>query len=214
MRLVGRYSHDHNLGGISAALERLVLEHCEQVLTREQLERLIGSRADTFLTPLQNIFNQFDITSPLRKAHFMAQMCHESVDFQYLEEIWPDPQLDEHGVAHSGNRWQLNYEGRSDLGNTQVGDGYRYRGRGIIQLTGRANYRTYGALTNVDLENRPELASRPDVACAVAGHYWNSRNLNARADNDDVKAITRAINGGFNGLEDRISKLELAKDVF
>jgi putative chitinase len=214
----GHSSLDKALEDILLSFGRTVIIEAPMIpthISREQLAALIvDERVDAFLNPLNNIFEQFGITTPLRKAHFMAQMCHESGNFQWLEEIWPDPMLDADGIAHNGNRWQLRYEGRKGLDNTVKGDGYRYRGRGIIQLTGRANYRTYGALTNVDLEAYPDLATRPDVAAAVAGHFWNSRNLNQRADGDDIRTITKAINGGFNGLDDRIQKLEHAKEVF
>ena len=98
---------------------------------------------------------------------------------------------------------------RTDLGNTQPGDGPRYKGRGPIQLTGRKNYHNFGLLLGLDLEDNPEQAAEPDVGFRVSVTYWADRNLNAIADasDDDPEAafqrITRAINGGINGLEDR-----------
>lgn len=122
-----------------------------------------------------------------RLAHFMAQLCHESGAFRYMEELAS-------GAA---------YEGRADLGNTQPGDGKRYKGRGPIQLTGRANYRRFGRRLGIDFERHPELAAIPSIGLHTALEYWKDRGLNALADRDDIRAITRKINGGFNGLADR-----------
>lgn len=127
----------------------------------------------------------------LRLAHFMAQVGHESGSFQYMEEI------------ASGQ----DYEGRADLGNTQPGDGKRYKGRGPIQITGRANYRRFGRLIGIDIENAPEIAANPSIGLHLALEYWKDRKLNDLADRDDVEAITRRINGGVNGLADRKARL-------
>ena len=135
--------------------------------------------------------------SPLRLAHFMAQLAHESGNFRYMEEIAS-------GAA---------YEGRKDLGNTQPGDGKRYKGRGPIQLTGRANYRNYGRALGIDFENHPEIVALPSIGVMVACRYWTSQKLNALADADDVEAITRRINGGLNGLADRKAHLVKAKGL-
>lgn len=129
----------------------------------------------------------------LRLAHFMAQLAHESGSFRYMEEI------------ASGSA----YEGRKDLGNTSPGDGKRFKGRGPIQLTGRANYRRFGQRIGIDLERHPEIAAVPSIGLHTALEYWKDRDLNALADSDDVTAITRKINGGTNGLADR--KAHLAK---
>lgn len=129
----------------------------------------------------------------LRLAHFMGQCSHESGGFRYLEEIAS-------GAA---------YEGRVDLGNTQPGDGRRYKGRGPIQLTGRANYRRVGRRIGIDLESHPEVVGHPSIGLLVGCVYWADRSLNARADADDLLGLTRAINGGTNGLEDR--KVQTAK---
>lgn len=137
------------------------------------------------------------IDTPLRLAHFVAQVAHESGGFRYMEEI------------ASG----ASYEGRADLGNTQPGDGKRYKGRGPIQLTGRANYRTFGRQIGIDLEQHPEVVALPSFGLLVACMYWDSKGLNALADADDVVAITKRINGGTNGLADRQAYLTKAKDL-
>ena len=135
-------------------------------------------------------------TNKNERAMFLAQMAHESGNFRYDEEIWgPTPA-------------QKGYEGRSDLGNNQPGDGYKYRGRGYIQLTGRANYRQYGKLLGVDLENNPDLAKDPNIAARVAIEYWKRRVNRTAAQKGDVKTVTYNINGGYNGLADRIQKYE------
>ncbi len=127
------------------------------------------------------------IDSPARKSAFIAQLAHESGGFKYNEEI------------ASGRA----YEGRRDLGNTQPGDGERFKGRGYIQLTGRANYAAAGKALGLDLIKNPELASRPENAARVAAWYWNTRGLNGLADKGNFDGITKRINGGYNGKADR-----------
>jgi putative chitinase len=140
------------------------------------------------------------IDSPLRAAHFLAQAAHECDGFKTLEEY------------ASGRR----YEGRRDLGNIRRGDGVRYKGRGIFQLTGRANYRSLGQALGLPLEDNPELAEDPRNSVWIAVHYWRTRRfrgvpLNSYADEDDIVPITRAINGGLNGLDSRRAYLVRAK---
>jgi putative chitinase len=137
------------------------------------------------------------LDTPLRLAHFMAQVAHESGGFRYMEEI------------ASGQA----YEGRADLGNTQAGDGKRYKGRGPIQLTGRANYRTFGQRVGIDIEAHPEVVALPSFGLLVACMFWDSRRLNTLADIDDLGGITRAINGGVNGLAERQAYLVKAKGL-
>ena len=134
--------------------------------------------------------NNAGITNKNERAIFLAQMAHESGNFRYDEEI------------HDGS----DYEGRKDLGNTQPGDGKRYKGRGYIQITGRANYRHYGKMIGQDLENNPELAKDPNIAAQVALAYWKERGCSAPAQAGDNKKVTRIINGGYNGLKDREAK--------
>lgn len=138
------------------------------------------------------------INTPSRMAHFLAQIAHESGESRYCEEI------------ASGEA----YEGRADLRNTQPGDGKRFKGRGLIQLTGRSNYKKYGDARNKDYttDNHANLlATDPHTAVDVSCWFWVEHDLNTLADRDDVMAVTRAINGGYNGLEDRKAKLARAK---
>lgn len=141
---------------------------------------------------------KYGITTPLRTAHFLAQLAHESDRFKTTVE-YAD------GKA---------YNGRKDLGNVKFGDGPRYKGRGLIQLTGRANYRTYGKMLGVDLEKEPTPAAEFPLALEIACLYWKEKGLNAFADQDNLREITRRINGGFNGLKDRADLLAKAKTVF
>jgi putative chitinase len=138
------------------------------------------------------------ITTPLRQAHFMAQVGHESGALRYAEEIAS-------GAA---------YEGRHDLGNTEPGDGIRFKGRGLIQLTGRANYLRYGQAIGKDLvtnDHWRQVAEDPELAVDVACWYWDSHQLNQCADQDDLTTITKRINGGLNGLESRKTLLARGK---
>ncbi|HEV7257842.1 MAG TPA: glycoside hydrolase family 19 protein [Bosea sp. (in: a-proteobacteria)] len=141
------------------------------------------------------------ITTRLRLCHFLAQAAHETDRFRTLEEYG--------GVAYF-----VRYEGRRDLGNTQAGDGARYHGRGMFQLTGRFNYRRYGGLIGIDLEAEPERAKEPAVSLAVAFAYWRDRACNEAADADDIAAVTKRINGGRNGLAERARLLAAAKAIW
>ncbi|WPZ05675.1 glycoside hydrolase family 19 protein [Pelagerythrobacter marinus] len=153
-------------------------------------------RAQELALAANVLFPSYDIMgSALRLAHFMAQLMHESASFRYMEEL------------ASGQA----YEGREDLGNTEPGDGKRFKGRGPIQLTGRANYRKFGRRIGIDLERHPEIAAIPSIGLHTALEYWRDRDLNALADADDVVAITRKINGGTNGLADRRAHLAKLK---
>ena len=138
---------------------------------------------------------KFEINTRLRAAHFIAQIAHESNGFRTTVEY------------ASGNA----YEGRKDLGNNNPGDGVRYKGRGLIQLTGKDNYRTYGQRIGVDLVTNPELAADPVVSLTLAGQYWSYNGLNVFADRDDLETVTRRINGGLNGFDSRRAYLGRAK---
>ena len=181
---------------------RALLDGLPEGPTKEKLQvvmpRAKPAKLDLCYEPLVKAMNKYQINTPLRAAHFVAQVGHETASFLYMEEIAD-------GSA---------YEGRADLGNTQPGDGRRFKGRGLIQLTGRANYSAYSKDCGVDYVANPmTVATDPFVCVDVAGWYWNKRNINRLADRDDVKAVTKAINGGFNGLDDRMDYLYRAKQV-
>jgi putative chitinase len=141
------------------------------------------------------------VTTRLRICHFLAQAAHETDRFRTLEE-------------YGGAAYFARYDGRADLGNVRPGDGSCYHGRGIFQLTGRANYRRFGPLVGHDLEADPELAKQPAISLAVAFAYWRERDINRHADADDVIGVTKAINGGRNGLASRAQLLVEAKALW
>lgn len=156
--------------------------------------------AGQYAQPLENACIRFGIVTALQKAHFLAQVAHESDGFRTATEY------------ASGRA----YEGRKDLGNTQPGDGMRFKGRGLIQLTGRANYAAYSRDIHGDdrcVRNPAMVAELPDAVNA-AGWFWQKHGLNRLADRDDVEAVTRRINGGTNGLADRKRRLAHAKKLF
>lgn len=142
-----------------------------------------------------------DINTPLEVVHFLAQAGHETAGFRYLVEL-------------GGPTYCSRYDGRADLGNCDAGDGYRFRGRGIFQLTGRTNYAEMGRKLGADLVGLPNLAATPDLAIRTALEFWRSRGLAALAAADQVEAITRRINGGTNGLADRQDRLAKLKALF
>lgn len=147
---------------------------------------------------LQFTLDSYQINTMLRIAHFMGQIVHESAGMRTTEEFAS-------GAA---------YEGRLDLGNTQPGDGRRYKGRGLLQLTGRSNYRRIGGIIGQDLEGNPEIAADPAISLVIACEYWKnwgSNGINPLCDRDDLIAVTKAVNGGRNGLEDRRKYLGKAK---
>lgn len=174
-------------------------------VTAQRLLRLAPSGKRTIVEGIAAHFDRLAIDASvitrLRLCHFLAQAAHESDCFRTLEE-------------YGGTAYFARYDGRRDLGNTQAGDGARYHGRGIFQLTGRFNYRRYGGLIGVDLEASPERAKEPAVSLAVAFAYWRDRGCDKPADADDIAAVTRLINGGRNGLAERTRLLAAAKAIW
>lgn len=144
-----------------------------------------GKRAEKFLPYLNKYAQEFDINTPLRWAHYLAQIAHESGELRYTKEI------------ASGKA----YEGRKDLGNTHKGDGVRYKGRGLIQITGRANYRKYAGYCGYDVVEQPELLEQPLGATRSSMWIFDTFGCNKLADEDNLKVIRRKINGGYNGLD-------------
>ena len=158
---------------------------------------LARTRAVAFLAPLNAAMVEFGITTPARQASFLSQVGHESGQLCYVREL------------ASGQA----YEGRADLGNTQRGDGVRFRGRGLLQVTGRANYAACGKALGLDLLAQPELLEQTVNACRSAGWFWQTRGLNALADAGDQERVTRRINGGVNGLAERLVLYREARKV-
>ena len=154
-------------------------------------------RLAVFVEPLNSAMDEFEISANVqREQHFIAQIAHESEGFYYVAEI------------ASG----ADYEGRLDLGNTEPGDGERFKGRGLIQITGRDNYAACAAALGLDLLADPGLLESPDNACRSAAWFWQSHGCNALADLGDAEAITRRIDGGLIGYADRLAYLARAQE--
>ena len=172
-------------------------------------------RLEVFFGPLAEEMEEFEINTPEREAAFVAQIAHESAGLQYVREL------------ASGSA----YEGRKDLGNTEPGDGPRFRGRGLIQITGRKMYGLCGEALGLELLEHPELLEQTRQACRSAAWFWRTGaglnlskrarahgvpegcDLNDLADAGDFLGITLAINGGTNGQQDRLARWESVKEV-
>lgn len=159
----------------------------------------LESNVDKYRSHLRKLLPAYGITHELQIVHFLSQLAHESGSFRFTEEL------------ASGEA----YEGRADLGNSEKGDGKRFKGRGLIQLTGRKNYTAYSEATGIDYVKKPKLlSSSPKVAVDVACWFWKTHGLNELSrDSDDVRAVTRIINGGQNGIDDRIDFLRRARGL-
>ncbi len=194
------------------------------LLTLEKLSRL--GIEDKWLQPLNDAFAKYDISTPKRQACFLGQAMHESGNFKNLEEnlnysalglmkTWPSrfPDLDTADkYAHNAEKIANKvYAGR--MGNIEEGDGYAFRGRGIFQLTGRENYANFGHNAAVDVLSNPNLLSTPEYATLSAAWYWNKRSLNQYADVMDVESLTKRINGGTIGLDNRKAQINKVLDI-
>lgn len=181
-----------------------------------------------WLEPLNAAFAKYDISTPVRQAFFVGQCAHESNNFTRLEEglnysasrlmaVWPSrfPTL-EAAAPYANNPEKLAnkvYGGRADLGNKEDGDGFKFHGRGCIQLTGRDLYERCGEAIGADLINQPQLLVEPHYAAMSAAWFWNKKGLNALADSKDYDTMTKRINGGLIGLDDRKAKIAKAISV-
>ena len=163
-------------------------------ITPQQLLQILpkaGPVAGAFVPVLNAAMVHYQIIGPKRVAAFIAQIGHESGQLKYVKEIW--------GPTAA----QARYEGRKDLGNSVAGDGSKYRGRGLIQITGRSNYMACGEGLGLDLIKQPELLEKPQHACMSAAWFWATKGLSTLADAGQFDKITRRINGGQNGAADR-----------
>jgi predicted chitinase len=171
------------------------------MITLEQLQRVYSdapkARVEKYHPHLVRTMEECEINTPQRIRMFLAQVGHECGQFRYMEEL------------ASGEA----YEGRKDLGNTQPGDGKKYKGRGLIQVTGRRNYALCGLALDLPLLEQPELLLLPENACRSAGWYWTNNNLNALCDLGLFRQLTKRINGGYNGYADRYKLYQRAFEV-
>jgi putative chitinase len=195
-------------------------------MTNEQLEALgIDLK---WLDGLNATFEKYEINTPRRQAAFIGQCGHESSNFKVLQEnlnysakglvaTWPS-RFNNIEFASEYERKPEKiankvYGGRADLGNTEDGDGWRFSGKGLIQLTGRSNVTACGNALGQPFAEHPELLLEPMWACMSAGWFWNRKQLNLLADNEDWTTITKRINGGVIGLTDRIERIHKAMDI-
>jgi putative chitinase len=170
------------------------------MITLEQLKAIMPlarARAVLYLPLLNATMDKYEINTPLRQAAFLAQLAHESGQLFYVEEL------------ASGRA----YEGRKDLGNFMPGDGVRFKGRGLIQITGRNNYTLLMMALCINCLENPNMISEPEYACDSAGWFWSYHKCNSLADAEDFKGVTKVINGGYNGLAERQAFYNTAKKV-
>lgn len=203
-------------------------------ITPESLKALapqiLAQRATDYAPALDAVLAGAQINTPLRVAHFMAQLAYESAGFRALVEslaykaetlvkVFPNrvktlaqaQTLVAQGPAAIA---EAIYGNRADLGNTQAGDGYKYIGRGFIMITGRANYTHFGALMAQPLVDQPQLLEQATYAAQAAAAFWKANNINAKADADDISGVTKLVNGGLNGLDGRTALLKTAKTLW
>lgn len=171
------------------------------MITKDNIKSIMplasASNIEKYCQPLNEAMERFDINTPKRIQAFLAQVAHESQSFLYSKEL------------ASGQA----YEGRKDLGNINPGDGIKFKGRGLIQITGRFNYEKLSTVFGQDFINHPELLEGPVWASMSASWFWKIKGLNEIADHEDFLLITKRINGGLNGLADRHEFYERAKEV-
>ena len=193
-------------------------------MTNEQLQQLgIDSK---WLQPLEDTFEKYEINTPQRQAAFIGQCAHESGNFKVLQEnlnysaeglmkTWPS-RFPTKEIADQYARQPAKIAGKvynGRLGNSSEEEAAKYLGRGLIQLTGKENYGNCGSGIGVDLLSNPNLLSDPQYAALSAGWFWRKRDLNSLADSGDIETMTKRINGGLIGLEDRRAKIAKAEQV-
>lgn len=175
-----------------------------------------SDRADQYVDDLNEMMGKHEINTPIRMAHFLSQVLHESGRLKYTKEsmnysakrlrvVFRKYFSVVRASEYARNRKRIGsrvYANRMGNGNEASGDGYRYRGRGLIQLTGKNNYRKFGKWLGIDILSSPELVAT-EYAVASAVFYWDTNNLNRYADKNNHSGLTKAINGGYNGLKDR-----------
>jgi putative chitinase len=173
-------------------------------VTPQELAVCTGARidrAETFLPSIESAMDEFEINTLQRQAAFLAQVGHESGGLHWLVELW--------GPTDAQRRYEMRY----DLGNVLPGDGFKFRGRGLLQTTGRANYEKTGEALGLDLIEHPEILGEPETAARSAGWFWKSHGLNILADDGEFERITKIINGGLTGYPERLALWSAAKEV-
>lgn len=200
-------------------------------MNTEQLAQILKMKpmkAEEWIDAINETFDRFDISTPERQACFLGQCAHESGGFATLVEnlnysaaslcrVWPkrfptvtDGQNCERNPQKIANKVYANRMGNGD---EESGEGFKYRGRGLIQLTGKSNYEACGEALGVDLMENPDLVATPKYAALSAGWFWDKNNLNKFADANDMTGLTKKINGGTHGLDDRVARTQAAIDI-
>ena len=203
------------------------------MITKENFVPIISDvswiHAQPYVALFDTILPRFEINTPLRKAHFLAQLAHESAGFKATTEnlnysakalngVFRKyfPTL-ESALAYERQPERIAnkvYANRMGNGDEASGDGWKYRGRGLIQLTGKSNYEAFSKAVGQDFVNNPNLVATPEWALSSACWYWKNRNINKFADIDDIHMVTKYVNGGLNGLDHRQHFLEEFKNLY
>jgi putative chitinase len=199
------------------------------ILSLEQLKQMVKNpHIDHWHEALDQLLPDYGIDTPLRVAHFVAQCAHESGNFVFIKEnlnykaaslqkifgkYFPTPELAQQYANRPERIANRIYANRMGNGPETSGDGFRYCGRGLIQLTGKDNYTFFAGSLNIPVEEASDYLATFEGAAQSACWFWEQNNLNRFADANDVKGLTRAINGGYIGLEDRISHTEHALHI-
>jgi len=193
-----------------------------------QALKITPIKAEEWIDAINETFDRFDINTPERQACFLGQCAHESGGFTALKEnlnysaegltkVWPKrfTSLEVAQPYHRNPEKIANkvYADRMGNGDESSGEGFKYRGRGLIQLTGKDNYKACGDALGVDLVEEPDLVSTPQYAALSAGWFWDKNKLNQFADSNDMTTLTKRINGGTHGLDDRVARTQHAIDV-
>ena len=204
----------------------------KKLLTVDQLlyinNNLYKVKCEEYIDPLNKVLPENGIDTPLRVAHFLAQVIHESGHFKtnvenlnysssalqsVFKKYFPNETIANQYARQPEKIANRVYANRMGNGNEESGDGWKYRGRGLIQLTGKNNYTACKTDMKIDIVKNPDLLLVPEYALKSACWFWNKNNLNQYADKDDITTITKRINGGTNGLEDRKTNLKRAKQI-
>jgi putative chitinase len=193
------------------------------------LPRLNWEKAQLYIPFITTVLPKFGIDTPLRKAHFLAQVAHESGGLQFTQEnlnysaqglrsvfgkYFPTIEIANTYARKPEKIANRVYADRMGNGNEASGDGWKFRGRGLIQLTGKENYQKFSDENGIDCVKNPDLLLQPEMALTSACWFWKKKNLNEFADKNDIIMITKRINGGTNGLNDRQQYLDSFKHVY
>ena len=203
------------------------------MITTDQMKTIIPKmnweKAQAYLPHMSTVLSNFDIDTPLRKAHFLSQIAHESGGLKYSVEnlnysakalrsvfgkYFKTNEMAEKYARKPKKIANRVYANRMGNGDEESGDGWKYRGRGLIQLTGKDNYRSFAHDHGADCVNNPDIILDPETALKSACWYWKKRKINAYADADDIHMVTKRINGGTNGLQDRQQYLDSFKHLY